>query len=729
MCLAVTARHFLSHILPSRETFDAAGGGNRDKGKAKAVPKRARGRVVSRGIGGRPILDEETAAGADWRPGRDSGDDDERASSSSSSSDARRSNKRPRRLEVGIAATPRSMRSKRVTSGNPTSKRLPALTTQELTAMSQEHHQLLKILPDATAVKLLRLLRTQCPEALTRHVLTTYFVVGRTDFELDASMTLLTERPQDINLIIRSAGSTIGAAATASPLPGSLLQTTSFSRPLRRLSLSGMTRLDPVALSALFRRYTALEEVVLKGCVRVNADCMKALVESGDNATTLRVLNLNFTEIGEAGVEAVVSRCRNLEVLKLANVLGLTDRVVPEMLRRCAVTAADSSSPFVPLSRLKTLKLRATEVGTLGVSSFLQLCTRTLENLDLAGLGLASVHGVHTLRTVLNIQISLSSSMIRSKDRHLDDLPPPIGKPPPLRKLNLSDNLAPNSRPGSIDSTLSLLMLLIPPFIDTLEVLILENLGLEWKDVVTLKRGVAEHGLTKRKAQEKGQDGDDIAEQYKFPLRRLSLAYSLPTVLEVQDIWDVEHEDTTSQDEAQRLALNASLKAQVQDLTLAGTDLRQEVFWKMSMPNPYDPVSQLGNGNERKTRSWASIQRLDLAHTHITDFELATITRCLCSSTDGRASALREIDLAGTSVTGEGVKALIKACPYVERINLTGARGVGVRERRGIFETLPEEEEEEKKEEADAKQGLPSGTQTKNKDIKSKNKSARRAKM
>lgn len=700
LCLQVTAQNFLTHVLRSRETFNAVAAQERQgKGRAQnqtiasSRPSK-KPRIVSRGIGGRPILDEEMAAGRDWLPGHDGDEDD-------SEGEQRQSMRTPglsRLMDVGIAATPMSMRSREDSNpGNaPHTVSLSASSTADLHETIKENHRFLKILPDHTLINLLRLLRTHCPQALTRHILTTYFVVGRAQVELDTSMTLFADRPEDINLILKSASLAGAAACTDPDLNAAQLYrgareprpavSLNAIRPLRRLNLSGMTRLDPVTLSSLFRRCTVLEEVILKGCVRVDADCLSALIYSGDNADTLRVLNVNFTEVGLQGIETVASHCRNLRVLKIANVTGINDRSAPEMLRRCMTVASSVSRPFVPLSKLETLKLRATDLGPVGISSFIQLCSQSLQNLDLASLGLMTIQGASALTSVLGIDVGASGKQ-SGLDASTAVLPSRWSPAPALRKLNLSDNLPPHSRPRDIETALPLLMRLIPPFAETLEVLLLDNLGLEWKNFRLIQQGIADH--LERKREELEKQGTFAVRT--LALKRLSLSGSLPTILESQDF---------RSGEVQEAKHDISLKSMVQDLSLSGVDLRRSVYQKMDVSIPYDdeddaaaievPLSSVSR------RSWGNVQKLDLSYTQISDVELAAFSSCLAAprgddhkQQEGTASSsLREIVLAGTSVTSEGIKSLLRRCPFVERVDLTGCRGVGVRERRGIFESL-----------------------------------------
>lgn len=701
MCIHVAAKHFLTHVLPSRETYDAVQGKVSktgrftDKGKSKApAARQSRGRVVSRGIGGRPIMDEESAAGADYRP---RGSDD-------SDSDAGPSN-------IGIAAAPRSMRNRPPSQSTKTGPLPDGTTTEDLTVLSQENHQILRVLPEHTLLRLLKLLRVHSPDALTRHILTTYFVVGKSDVELDASMKLFVDYPTSANLIIKSAGPN---PSMAQPSPDS----PTWTPPLTRLSLSGLTRLDPIALASLFRRCHHLEEVVLKGCVRVDSDCMAALVGAdtrresntsngtgpSSSAKTLRHLNLNFTDVGAAGVEAVLGHCPNLSVLKLANVLGLSDKTVPEMIRRATTQAASSPTPFLPLGRLKSLKLKATTCGPVAISSFVQLCTSTLQRLDLAGLNLLTAHGMATLASVLGVEVSSTSRAVAAPEL------PTSARRPHLVKLNLSDNVSGTSRLHDYEIAIPVMMRLIPAFAETLEVLLLDDLDIDISAFDLLQREMS----CKYQSIAAQAASDGIA--WHPPLKRLSLANAYPTVLEQQDLWLTEDEASSGSIVAPSTQ-TFWLKTIVEELNLSGIDLRQSNFAKLvsSSRIPYNTPDHVA-GHEvvgtdayeselaSSVRLWPRMKKLDLSNTSIGDHELLCFSqRLLCQPygvsggpTQQQQHTLRELVLAGTSVTSDGVKeAVRRAGKFTERVDLTGCRGVGIRERRGFWESVEGEEEHE----------------------------------
>ena len=47
---------------------------------------------------------------------------------------------------------------------------------------------------------------------------------------------------------------------------------------------------------------------------------------------------------------------------------------------------------------------------------------------------------------------------------------------------------------------------------------------------------------------------------------------------------------------------------------------------------------------------------------------------------------LRELEVAETRITSEGLNPIIRACPHLWKLNLTGCRGIKVADRRRFFE-------------------------------------------
>lgn len=619
LCLELTAKHFLTHVLPSREVFDkAAATGARGNVKQRAAPQPARPkpRIVSRGIGGRPIMDEESAAGADFVPSDDSDEGGD---------------------GVGIAAAPRRMSTRRGPASSTSSVNASALSSDDLRELHADNSQLLKLLPPPTKIKLLRLLRTVCPESLTRQTLVTYFIHGQPEVELDSAMTLFVQQPNDINLVLRSIGP---ADATSS-----MAQV-----PLRRLSLSGLTRLAPKALASLFIRCRHLEEVVLKGCVRVDAECIEALLKY--NAKHLRVLNANFTEIGAAGVEAVVARAPKLQTLKVANVLGLTDKVVPDLLMRASKVAQAADPPYAPLEQLRSLKIRGAQMGDASLTALfglLKIAEAPLARLDVASIDLTG-HRADSLIKFLGYPMPVIKSA---------DDPRAATEMPNLRqmeKLNLartSGTRAVVAKDGLVD--------LIWYASQATQDLILDGVSSE-QTLITPTNSVQHPYTVSGLARSPGTP----------PIRR----YSLAGVSWRPRPSDLFGPSPSSSSITKELLNNAM------DIDLSSSDLsRVSAGENDDDDDDYDAADILGHPD---FRTWKA-RTINLSDARVGDENLQYLAN--------RCPRLERINLTNTAVTSRGVAQLIERCPYLTAIDLTSCRGVAVRERRNAFEFLSDQED------------------------------------
>jgi hypothetical protein len=559
LCLEIVAKNFLTHVLPSQQTYDQAKGLGKTESNGKGK-HRDQKKPVTRGGGGSRTVSASQVFGAvakgigKKRRRGESEEADAQDFVPSDDSDAGADVE-----QVGIAAGP-STRSRRAQGDQdpPASDDNVQATVEELTELSKENHQLLKLLPEGNLLKLLRLLKRHCPSALTRTILTTYFVNGRTHVELDASMSLLAERPEQINLIIGSAGQPVLP-------PTAALQ---VSAPLISLSLSGLPQLSPQSLSALFRRSPLLQEVVLKGCVQVDASCVKALVESG-SMNSLRVFNANFTDIGVEGVESIISNARSLVVLKVANVLGLKDQVVPDMVRRAVLHASKQDPPFSPLAKLQTLKVRGTEMGVVGLSSLIQLCKPTLNNLDIGGLRITLSDQIRLLAMSLGYEVGADAEAQVQGQYEPDDeenfveeqekfegqhrlkrmtVDPTVKAP--LRKLNLSHNFQGLRHKDSYEGPYDSLVRWLPQMAGTLRVLILDGIPLrlnsfvEFSDFTPITRAFC------KALDQITMEHDGLAPEDPPGLTRISLSATHLTVLRPEDFWL----HTTNEDPSSLLA-------------------------------------------------------------------------------------------------------------------------------------------------------------------------------
>ncbi|GAA5986577.1 hypothetical protein JCM10908_003807 [Rhodotorula pacifica] len=146
------------------------------------------------------------------------------------------------------------------------------------------------------------------------------------------------------------------------------------------LDLSGHVALRDPILAKVVAQLPTLEVVNLKGCTKVGDQTMVALSKASEDR--LKEINLSLTAVTIKGLTSLLARCKNLEVLKLANVQGLNERNVSKWITDA--TDAALGWRHVPLSRLRTLKVRSTEFTDASIGRLLSLCAPTLERLDVS---------------------------------------------------------------------------------------------------------------------------------------------------------------------------------------------------------------------------------------------------------------------------------------------------------------------------------------------------------
>lgn len=186
---------------------------------------------------------------------------------------------------------------------------------------------------------------------------------------------------------------------------------------LAHLDLSGHVALRDPILAKVIAQLPTLESINLKGCTKIGDQTLVALSKASEDR--LRVVNLSLTAVSIKGLTSLLARCKNLEVLKLANVQGLVSfpcspHNAPTAnpghsdqnernVSRWITEATDAALGWrhVPLSRLKTLKVRATEFTDASIGRLLSLCAPTLERLDVSYSGLKTLDfissALHTL--------------------------------------------------------------------------------------------------------------------------------------------------------------------------------------------------------------------------------------------------------------------------------------------------------------------------------------------
>ena len=234
------------------------------------------------------------------------------------------------------------------------------------------------------------------PACLTQHILATYFVMSREAVHLSSSIDVVSNNPSWpatlLSLILApgsaNENSLTHAAVDIFDEDEPLAKTLAVSAPqqaLRNLRLEGLTRLSTNTLSGFFKRYNAAENLTalsLAGCVSVGVGAMRALVQCCGK--TLESINVNFTDIGAAGLEEIIQGCgAQLKELECCNVEGLDDQSVPALLARCIQAGASSSPPVIPLANLRKLWVRKTAMGDVALSSLLKVCVGSIESLNL----------------------------------------------------------------------------------------------------------------------------------------------------------------------------------------------------------------------------------------------------------------------------------------------------------------------------------------------------------
>lgn len=101
-----------------------------------------------------------------------------------------------------------------------------------------------------------------------------------------------------------------------------LLHNLSRCSTLRMLNLSGQLKLQDGVAASLVKELPNLEDLNMKGCTEVGDEMVVQLARQAGLKGKLRVLNLNYTAVTVRGLKALFSRCKTLEVLKLASMNG-----------------------------------------------------------------------------------------------------------------------------------------------------------------------------------------------------------------------------------------------------------------------------------------------------------------------------------------------------------------------------------------------------------------------
>lgn len=373
MCIRVAASHFSTHVLPTPEVFAAAAAAERGRPVAAAAPR------------GGPGVRREPKRRRTRRDDDDFMPDVRELSDEDSSPPPRRTRASEGRR---AAAEP---------SPAPLSTLLP---TELLHWASDLNKQLLKALPPTLLDDLYCQLCLEAPMALTKEVISVYFLPGlppasaphrpariRTRLFFPASLPLFSQDQKNAPLLLATLTGSLALS------PGAL----QVSRALRALDLHGITRLQPGVIKRLLHAPTAhtppaptrappgppawsLEHVTLPGCLAMDDAAVGALVDATGHA--LQHLDLRLTSISTASITRIGSGCPQLRTLVLAACEHFSDETFSEAVSTCVSDAARAPSPRIPFQQLERLDLSHTGVGDVAVGGILRLCGTRLVALD-----------------------------------------------------------------------------------------------------------------------------------------------------------------------------------------------------------------------------------------------------------------------------------------------------------------------------------------------------------
>ncbi|BGP07332.1 hypothetical protein JCM10049v2_003163 [Rhodotorula toruloides] len=249
---------------------------------------------------------------------------------------------------------------------------------------------------------------------------------------------------------------------------------------LTDLDLSGHIALRDAPLAKVLAQLPKLERINLKGCTKVGDASMIALSKATEDR--LKVLNLSLTAVTVKGLTSLLARCRSLEVLKLANVAGLNEKNVAKLV--ADATDAALGWRHVPLSRLRTLKVRSTEITDASLGRLLSLCAASLERLDISYTPLKTLDFVssalHTLQEWRLVKLvasglPLAAATLEGFFRPLSERPDDERRR--FRTLKLGAMPALSTKvPGLTDAVLTKLM----PYLEKLDGLDTVSLFQNW---------------------------------------------------------------------------------------------------------------------------------------------------------------------------------------------------------------------------------------------------------
>ncbi|GAA5987423.1 hypothetical protein JCM11641_002286 [Rhodosporidiobolus odoratus] len=238
---------------------------------------------------------------------------------------------------------------------------------------------------------------------------------------------------------------------------------------LAHLDLAFQTGLKDAALAKVLGLLPSLEQVNLKGSTKVGDAALVALSKATEER--LKSVNLSLTAVSVKGLTSLLARCSHLEVLKLASVAQLNEKNMNKLLTDA--TDAAIGWRHLPLSRLRTLKLRSTDLTDSSIGRLLTLCGLTLERLDISYTHLRSLDFVSSALHALPAWrlTKLVASGLPLSPATLEGFFKPLSERPPEERrrfavLKLASIPASSTKaPGLTDAVLTRLM----PYLEQLE--------------------------------------------------------------------------------------------------------------------------------------------------------------------------------------------------------------------------------------------------------------------
>lgn len=293
--------------------------------------------------------------------------------------------KRKTRTSAARAESSKARHVEQVRSGGEDEALLDAIHTQ--------NEFLMTLIPAESALRIKATIEKSQPRLLTVEVLQRLFVT-RQRIALARRLVLTAVEVESTSKSARDAALLLRALlpeekrTTIAPSTTSMMPQLSPTQNLSTLSLTAFVRLTSVQLHSLIAASPNLQDVTLRGCLSIDAETPKALVQ---HCPRLRKTNFNWTSIGPEGLEQLLC-ARNLVTLKVAHVKGLTDVAIRKAMEQANLFGAGADPPFVPLDKLLHLKLRSTDVGLLGLGVLLGHCGHKLVSLDVGGIHMGDIN-------------------------------------------------------------------------------------------------------------------------------------------------------------------------------------------------------------------------------------------------------------------------------------------------------------------------------------------------